>query len=220
MFNNWIEEPVACKPYPNCGIVQHQLKLAPKYSASSMTRGVRFSEECQVHECMELDCEEQAAVYYSAQEIREIRRRIQIAILLKDREVKMMGMSTRGLERVSESPTEVERKKAFAKDFLALQRDLRLREVDAQEREDSLRRFVEGKSKSYQKGAARLAKKDEAAARRVYRADKIRWTPAASSKNNQTSFQRKFALGGLVRGFQLTRESRHTRGGTLPFFAY
>ena len=174
-----------------------------------MKRVVRFSEECTIHEGYELAPEERAAVFYSGQDILEIKRRIQVAILLKDREMKMMGMSSRGLEKVCESQTEVEQKKAFTKDFSALQQDLKLRQVDANEREESLRSFAANRSKVHLKEAVRLAKKDEAAARRVYRDDNIRWTPPDSNKTKR-NFRGKRLFGSLVRGLKLTREACHS----------
>jgi hypothetical protein len=166
-----------------------------------MEHHVRFSGEDEVHDQGPvLSAEERAAVFYSEQELLEIQQRVQLTMILKDRDLKKLDICSRGLEKVNMTRAEVIKKETFAKEFFGLQ--LMLRHADAQERENALCQFVASRSKAHEKEAARIAKRDEAAARRVYKDDNIRWTPTKDQENYETPSKRKNFLSNFVRGFR------------------
>jgi hypothetical protein len=179
-----------------------------------MEHHVRFAEEHEVHdEGHVLSIEEQASVFYSWRELLAMKQRAQLSLLLSDRELKKLDMSLRGLEKVNMSRAEVTRQKEFSREFFSLQ--LSLRHADAQEREGYLSQFLASRSKAHEKEAARIAKKDEVDARRVYRTDNMWWTPSKGQDNYPTTSKRKSFLGNLAWGFRPSREPIGERKASL-----
>jgi hypothetical protein len=167
---------------------------------------VRFNDDVTIHEDSTgpTTFVERHGVWYSYQELIDIKKDVQVALHFKDSEAPVPDYDWRGLEThlAGAVPEQTRKQQDFVSEFLSFHYELLCSEVLLHEQDEPLRQFSASKSKQSCKDALRRAKEDELTAKKVYRSMHVTQSRRSSNDDKILSPRRKSFMTSLVKGFR------------------